>query len=487
MDPTQGKHMGTRDYDYDVVVIGGGAGGLFAASTARAMGAGACIVEKSRLGGDCTWFGCMPSKALLKSAAAAHVLQRLPEFGMRFKGDVTLDVRGVMGHVRDVVREIATHHPPELFEKRGIAIRFGAPRFVSEDAIDLDGVRIRARRFVICTGSHPLVPPIEGLRESGYLTNETIFDLDSPPGSLIVLGGGPIGVELAQSMNRLGTEVHIVEMGERILPREEPELSAVLTKALEREGVDLLMGHRALRVEKIAGSVRVAIEGPGGAQREITSAQLLVAIGRAPNVDGLSLESAGVEYSRKGITVNKYLQTTNKAIFACGDVAGPYMFSHMAAYQAQLCVRNALLRKPFWKKVNYAHVPWATFTEPELARVGATEDEARAIHRDARVYTSPYESSDRAVTDIEKEGFVKVIADRKGRILGAHIAGSHASEIIHAFIIGSALRLPLAALSRPIFIYPTLSEIVKKTAAKPLLEKLGSAWSRRALWLLRKV
>ncbi|MCX6353310.1 MAG: FAD-dependent oxidoreductase [Candidatus Aureabacteria bacterium] len=479
--------MGTRDYDYDVVVIEGGAGGLFAASAARAMGAGACIAEKSRLGGDCTWFGCMPSKALLKSAAAAHLLKRLPEFGVRLRGDVTLDVRGVMGHVRDVVREISTHHPPELFEKGGIAIRFGAPRFVSEDAIDLDGVRIKARRFIICTGSRPLVPPIQGLQESGYLTNETIFDLDSPPGSLIVLGGEPIGVELAQSMNRLGTEVHIVEMGERILPREDSELSAVLAKALHREGIDLLTRHKALRVEKIAGSVKMVIEGPSGVQREIIAVQLLVAIGRAPNVDGLSLKSAGVAYSRKGITVNDYLQTANKAIFACGDVAGPYMFSHMAAYQAQLCVRNALLRRPFWKRVNYAHVPWATFTEPELARVGATEDEARAVHPDARAYTSPYDSSDRAVTDIEKEGFVKVIADRKGRILGAHIAGAHASEIIHSFIIGSALRLPLSALSKPIFIYPTLSEIVKKTAAKPLLEKLGSAWSRRALHLLRKV
>lgn len=472
--------------EYDVAVIGGGAGGLFAASGANAVGARTCIIEKKRLGGDCTWFGCVPSKAIVKSAQAAHKMKTLGEFGLGLRGDAALDTGAVMAHVRDVVGEISTHHPPELFEKRGIKIIIGAPKFLDAATVEVGGDRITARRFIICTGSHPAVPPIEGLGEIDYLTNENIFDLETPPASLIVLGGGPIGVELSQALNRLGTTIYLVEMRDRILPREDPELAGILEKRLAGEGINLLTGNKAVRFRERDGKVHLAVENGEGSTRAISADRVLVAVGRSPSLDGLSLESAGVEYTKKGISLNSYLQTTNRNIFACGDVASPYQFSHMAAYQAQICVRNALFRRPVWQKANYSNVPWATFTDPELAHLGMTEEEARRAGGKIRVYTNGYGGSDRAVTDRETEGLLKVITDRKGRILGAHIVGAHASEIIQGFLIAKSLRIPLSRLASPIFIYPTLSELVKKTAAKPLLEKLGSPWVKKALRILKR-
>jgi pyruvate/2-oxoglutarate dehydrogenase complex dihydrolipoamide dehydrogenase (E3) component len=473
--------------DYDVVVIGGGAAGLFAASGTNALGANTCLIEKAKLGGDCTWFGCVPSKSLLKAASVVNLLRRLPEFGLKSQGDVALDTGGVMGHIRDLIGEIAKEETPEVFEKRGIKVLLGSPAFIDGKSLEINGTRISARRFIICTGSRPVVPPIEGLRDLQYLTNETIFDLGTLPSSLIVLGGGPIGIELSQALNRLGVKIYMVEMMEKILPREDPEIVEFLGKQLREEGIALLTGKKATRFSKNDGRVSLIVESGDGTSQEVSADNVLVAVGRAPNVKDLSLEKAGIEYTKRGIKVNSYLQTTNKSIFACGDVVGPYLFTHIAAYGAQVCVRNALFRKPFWQKASYANVPWATFTEPELAHLGITEAEAREKYAGIRVYKEPYRSADRAVTDLQKEGMIKVITDKKGYILGAHIVGAHASELIQGFIIGKSLGIPLAKLSRPIFIYPTLSELVKKTSAKPLLDKLGKPWIRRVVKFLRKV
>ncbi|HLD82726.1 MAG TPA: FAD-dependent oxidoreductase [Candidatus Omnitrophota bacterium] len=461
-------------FDFDIVVVGGGAGGLFAASVANGLGAKACLIEKKRLGGDCTWFGCMPSKALLKSAQVASLFKRYSEFGINIQGSCCLDSHLAMSHVQDVVNEISTHHPAEVFEKRGIKVIFGRAQFINQNTITVNGKNILAKRFILCTGSHPVIPPIEGLNSIGYLTNENVFSLEKLPQSLIVLGGGPIGVELSQGLSRLGVKVYIVEMMERILFREDIEAAKILENRLKNEGIEILTGKKAIKFAKREGLVYVTLEDKDKTQKEISAENVLVAVGRQSNLEGLALEKAGVEYTKGGIKVNAYLQTTNKNIFACGDLVGPYLFSHVASFQAQVCVRNSLLRRIAWQKINYENVPWATFTEPELAHLGLNEEEARLKFKNIRVYKTEYSSSDRAITDVEKEGLIKVITDNKGYILGAHIVGVNAGELMQGFIIAKNLKIVLEKLSRPIYIYPTLSELVKKTAAKPLLEKMNN-------------
>lgn len=475
------------EYDFDIVVIGAGAGGLFAVSVANGLGAKACLVEKKRLGGDCTWSGCMPSKALLKSAQTAHLLRRYPDFGLKIEGDFRLDSSGVMAHVRELVREISTHHPREVFEKRGIRVVLGAPKFIDKSAIEINGRRISAKRFIISTGSHPVIPHIEGLKDINYLTNENIFDLERLPKSLIVLGGGPIGVELSQALSRLGVETAIVEMMDRILFREDNEISEILARSLKKDGVRLLCSKKAVKFFQKENKIVVSLEAKDKTREEISADNVLVAVGRAPNIEGLELEKAGLEYTNNAIKVNDFLQTSNSNIFACGDVVGPYMFSHVAAYQAQVCARNALFKKAAWQRINYSNIAWAIFTEPELAHLGLTEEEAAKRYKSIKIYKTEYGASDRAVTDLEKEGLLKVITDRKGYILGAHIAGAQASEIIQGFLIAKALRHPLSRLSEVLFMYPTLSELIKKTAAKPLLERFDNPIVKFAIELLQKI
>ena len=473
-------------YDFDITVIGGGAGGLFASSVANTLGAKTALLEKKRLGGDCTWFGCMPSKAILKSASVANLLKRHSKFGLAIDGNFHLNPGKALIYVKGVVEEISTHHPAEVFEKRGIKVIFGPPQFIDKNTIEINGKRLTSKKFIICTGSHPMIPPIEGLENLEYLTNENVFDLNRLPQSLIVLGGGPIGVELSQALNRLGVKIYIVEMMERILSREDKEAAQVLENKLKEEGIQILTGKKAVKFDKKGGLVYVTLEGKDKNQEQISAENVLVAVGRAPNLEGLFLEKAGVEFTKQGIKVNAYLQTTNKDVFACGDVVGPYMFSHVASYQAQVCVRNALFKRPAWQKVSYQNIAWATFTEPELSHLGQTEEEAREKYKDIKVYKTEYVSSDRAITDSEKEGLVKIITDKKGYILGAHIVGAQASEIIQGFLIAKSLKIPLEKLSGPSFIYPTLSELVKKTAAKPLLEKLQLPLVKLAMKILRR-
>lgn len=476
-----------QDNQYDLAVLGGGAGGLFTASVANALGVKMCIIEKRRLGGDCTWFGCMPSKAILKSAYAANLLKKSSGFGLKIQGDFQISTNGVMSHVRDVIQEIATHHEPQDLLKRGIDVLFGSPRFVDANSVEVNGKRIDSKRFIIATGSHPAIPPIEGLKDVNYLCNENIFDLNELPKSLIVLGGGPIGVELSQALHRLGTQVTIVEMAERILLREEPELGQIVEERLKKEGLKILTGKKAVRVAKNNGQVTITLEDTTGRKEDVMADNVLVAVGRAPNIEGLDLEKANVEFSNKGIEVNEYLQTTNPDIFACGDVVGPYQFSHVAAYQAGICVRNALFRRLVRQRVNYNNMVWATFTDPELAHLGMTEKEAREKYRNIKVYISPYTSSDRAVTDMEKEGLVKVVTDKKGIILGAHIVGANAGEIIQGFIIVKSLRTPLNKIAQMLFIYPTLSELIKKTATKSFIEKASNPLVKILIKLMKAI
>lgn len=456
-----------KKYDFDVVMIGGGAGGLFGASVAKALKANVCIVEKDKLGGDCTWYGCVPSKALLRSAHVAQYIRQAASYGLTSEGRIGTEQ--TFAHVQRIVEDVATHHKPEDLEKRGIHTLFGPPRFIGREELEVNGRTIRAKRFVLCTGSHPVVPSIPGLHNVSYLTNKNVFQLKDIPKSLIVLGAGPIGCELAQAFQRLGAKVHLVEMEDRLLSKEEPELAALVEDRLHSEGVKLWLGQKAVECAQIADQVSMTLEGKDGKPTVIHAEKLLIAVGRAPNTSGLNLETAGIAFDTNGVQVNAYLQTTNPQIFACGDVAGSYQFSHVTAYQAGVCMRNALFKRIVWQKIDYDNVSWATFTDPEVAHLGLTEEEAGNQFKNIQVYTTPYTNSDRAVTDIRTDGLLKVITDKRGRILGAHIAGANAAEIIQGLLIAKAQKIPLAKIAQTMFIYPTLSELVKKTAAKPLV------------------
>lgn len=474
-------------YSYDLVVIGGGAAGLVAATGGAALGAKTALIEKNKLGGDCTWYGCIPSKALLKSAQALSLTKRLKEFGIAIGPQNTYDPSSVMSHVRDIVKKISTHHPAEVFEKRGIKVLFGGPKFLDKNTLELKGERIFAKRFVIASGSHPLLPPIEGLKDISYLTNENVFDLEALPKSLAVLGGGPIGMELSLAFARLGVEVSIIEMLDRLMVREDKEIADVLIDGFKAEGIKIYTGKKAVRFLKDGEMFSITLEDKDKKQSVVKAEKVLVAAGRAANVQGLDLEKAGVKYSNKGVEVDATLRTSAKNIYACGDIAGPYQFSHMAEYQAVVAVGNALF--PFKRKVNYDAVPWCTFTDPEVARVGLTEDEAKVKYKDIKVYRSTYSGNDRAVTDLEERGLAKVITDKRGYILGAHIVGSGAGEIIHEYVLAKSSKLKIGRLSSVIHIYPTLAQVVKRSADQYYIGMMNSAWfkvfSKMLLKLLR--
>ncbi|OIO36674.1 MAG: hypothetical protein AUJ74_01070 [Candidatus Omnitrophica bacterium CG1_02_44_16] len=467
-------------YDYDVVVIGGGAAGLVAATGTAALGARTALVEKSKLGGDCTWYGCIPSKSLLKSAQVFSLTKRFKEFGISAGVQNSYDPVLVMSHVRDVIKKISTHHSAAVFEKKGIKVLFETPKFLDHNTIELKGKKIYAKRFIIASGSHPMVPPIEGLKDINYLTNENVFDLEVLPKSLAVLGGGPIGMELSLAFARLGVEVSIIEMFDRLMVREDKEVADVLIDEFKAEGIKIYTGKKAVRFSKDGGMVSITLEDKDKKQSAVKAEKILVAVGRVANVQGLDLEKAGVKYSNKGVEVDATLRTSTKNIYACGDVSGPYQFSHMAEYQAVIAVGNALL--PFKRKVDYSVVPWCTFTDPEVARVGLTEDEARAKYKEIKVYRSLYSGNDRAVTDLEEKGLAKVIIDKKGYILGAHIVGASAGEIIHEYVLAKASKLKIGNLSSAIHIYPTLAQVVKRSADQYYIEMMNTGWLK---WLFR--
>ena len=483
--PTKDRSMQRRNFD--LAVIGGGAGGLFTAFIAKYLGTKTCIIEKKRLGGDCTWSGCIPSKTLLKSASVAHLLSKSKQFGMTVLRQNSIETDKVMARVRSVVHRVAENESIELLEKEGISVFLGNPRFLNEREIEVGGEVIQFKKCVISTGSRPLIPRIEGLDKIDYLSNENLFDLKELPGNIIILGGGPVGVELAQSLNRLGVKVSLVEMRQRILFREEEETSKILDARIKEEGVRVLTGRKALRFSQKLGLVYCTLESIDGKQETVSAERVLVAVGRKPNTEDLSLEKSGVSFTPQGITVNSYLQTSNKNIFACGDVVGPYLFTHMASYQAQICARNAVLRRIFWREVSYTNVAWALFTEPELAHLGLTEEEARKKYKRIRVYRTAFSECDRALTDGAGEGLVKVIIDGRGLIRGAHIVGERAGEVMQTLLIAASLKIPLAKLSETMFVYPILSELIKTTAGKVVLEKLNSGWMKWGLRLARKI
>jgi len=457
-------------------VIGAGSGGLSVAAAAAAFGVPVVLIEKGKMGGDCLNYGCVPSKALLAAARHAAEPKRVSPFGLTMPR-AEIDFAKVNAHVHQVIDAIAPNDSRERFTGLGVHVIEGAARFTDKATVAVGDVTVQARRFVVATGSVPAVPPIPGLSETPYLTNETIFALKRCPEHLIIIGAGPIGLELAQAHRRLGAKVTVLEAA-RPLANDDPECAAIVLAQLEREGVTVRAGAAVTRVAPHDGKIQVIV-----GDETIEGSDLLIATGRRPNTEGLDLAAAGIEHGQRGIAVGKGLKTSNKRVYAIGDAAGGH-FTHTANYHAGIVLRNALFRLP--AKANDETVPWVTFTDPELAHVGLTEAQARERHKTIRVLRWPYHENDRAQAERETHGHIKIITKKNGLILGATIVGAHAGEQITTWTLALARGLNIRAMTGIVVPYPTLSEIGKRAAITHFSSSLRSPRVRRLIGFLRR-
>ncbi len=465
--------------EFDLCVIGGGAGGLVVAAGGAALGAKVVLVEKHRLGGDCLWTGCVPSKALLHAAKVAHLARTAAAYGLPGHAP-KIDIGQVMLRVNSVIQTIEVNDSPERFRGMGIEVIFGAGHFTNPYTFEVDGRALRAKNFVIATGSRPAAPPVEGLDRVPYLTNENVFELREAVPRLLVLGGGPIGVELAQAFARLGSEVSLVQRGPQLLPVEDRDVAAVVETRLRAEGVNLHLNSDALRVGGEAGDIRLTLKDATGAEITLRGTHLLIATGRRANSESLGLEAAGVETQRGYIQSDARLRTSTKHIYACGDVTGPYLFTHMAEHHAGVILRNTLFRLP--AKVERRVIPWCTYSDPEVARVGLSENEARQQGIEHQTFTFPFHELDRAQADGNTEGFAKILTGPKGKLLGAALVGPHAGELIHEYVLALAKGMKAKDLSGVIHIYPTLAQINRRVADQRLKAGLtpgAKQWIKR--------
>jgi pyruvate/2-oxoglutarate dehydrogenase complex dihydrolipoamide dehydrogenase (E3) component len=465
----------------DICVIGGGSGGLSVAAAASQMGAKTILIEKGKMGGDCLNYGCVPSKSLVSAGKVAETIRQAAQFGVEAH-EPCVNFAQVHEHVHDVIASIAPLDSVERFNALGVDIYQAPARFVSPREVDAGGTRITAKRFVIATGSTPAIPPIPGLKETPFWTNETVFDNREKPGHLIIIGGGPIGLELAQAFRYLGSDVSVVEMLEP-LAKEDPELVGVVTASLRRSGVAIHAFSKVLSVMQKGGEIVVQIE-HGGRYQAVRGTHLIVAVGRIPNILGLGLDAADIRYSRQGIDVDRSLRTTNRRVYAVGDVAGGPQFTHVANYHAGIVIRNALFRLP--AKVDYAAIPRTTYTDPELAQVGLSEREARAQHEEIRVLCWPLSENDRAHIERHSDGLIKAITNKRGRILGAGIVAPRAGDLIQPWVLAISRSLKIGALAGMVVTYPTLSEITKRAAASYYVPSLFGANTRRLVRFLMR-
>jgi len=441
----------------DICVIGAGSAGLTVAAGAAQLGRAVVLIEQGEMGGDCLNTGCVPSKSLIAAANRAQAIRKSGAFGVH-AGAPDIDAARVHAHVRDAVDTIAPNDSQARFEQLGVTVIRAPARFLDSACIEAGGKRIRARRFVVATGSRPGIPSIPGLDRVSYFTNETIFEKDFIPPHLIVIGAGPVGMELAQAHRRLGSQVTVIETM-RALSHEDQEAARLVVTRLMGEGVRLLEQTKIDSVGATTSGVIVNL----AAGETINGSHLLVATGRKPNVEDLQLEEAGVAFDAKGIKVDRALRTTNKRIYAIGDIAGGLQFTHVANYQASLVIRNAVFRLPV--RLDESAIPRVTFIDPELAQAGLTESEARAKHRAVSVARSEFADNDRAVTERMRDGFVKAIVGGGGAILGATIVGPHAGDLILPWVMAIRKRLTLREMTGFIVPYPTFSEASKRAAS----------------------
>ena len=471
---------------YNLVVVGAGTAGLTAAGGCAAVGGRVALIERALTGGDCLVSGCVPSKGIISAARIAASIRHAERYGIRAASEPAVDFPAVMERMRRLRAHISSSDSVQHLTTQGVDVFLGQARFVARDTVEVAGTRLRFARAVIATGGRASVPLIPGLAEAGYLTNETLFELTERPARLAVIGGGPIGCEMAQTFQRLGSDVTIIHNAGHVLNREDADAAAIVQQALQRDGVRLVLEAKILQVDAHDGAKRVRVQ-TGGQPLDVACEQILVSAGRVPNVEGLGLEAAGVAYGKDGVVVDDFLRTSNPRIYAAGDICAPFKFTHTANALGRMAMVNAL----FWGRGRMSRlvVPWCTYTDPEIAHVGLYEPQAKERGIPVTTLTVPLSENDRAILDGEEEGFVRVhVKTGTGKILGATVVAAHAGDLLTYFTLMMSANETLAALSNPIYPYPTQSEAIKRVANLYLQSKLtpGLKWWLARLLTLRR-
>lgn len=469
-------------YSHDIIIIGGGAAGLTAASGMAQLGMKAALIEKSHMGGDCLYYGCVPSKSLLKAARVRELAHRSTDFGLPALDLPPVDSEPLMKRIQGVITQLEPHDSPERFRSLGCEVYLQGARFVSSHEVELeDGTRLSAKNLIISTGSSPRLPPIPGLKETPVWTNKDMFQLKQLPESLIVLGAGPIGVEMSQAMARLGVKVTLADKAPHILPREDRDMAEVVEKQLIQEGIILKMGVDILKVEEKNGLKKVKIS-LLGKEESLEAQEILAALGRQGNIEDLNLKQAGIRSEGGFIPVDSRLRTNQTHILALGDVNGSYLFTHTAGAEGSFAVRRLALKLP--GKFSYKHTPWSTYTDPELSSVGYSEVQAKKEGIRYRVYIQELSDVDRAQAEGETEGRLKILTDRRDRILGVQIAGPHAGELLTPALYAVQQKWKLMDLLGPVVPYPTMGEVYKKLAGSAAGPRLFNPGVRKILRLI---
>lgn len=467
-------------YDFDLGILGGGAAGLTVAAGAARLGVKTLLVEKDpQLGGDCLHYGCVPSKTLIKTARVRHLMATAGRYGLPGADLPPVDFRQVSARIRQVIAAIQPHDSPERFCSLGARVEFGSAAFRDEHTVDLDGKRLSAARWVVATGSSAAIPDLPGLADVPYLTNREIFFLDELPASLLVLGGGPIAVEMAQSFARLGARVTVLQRSAQILSREDPDLAGLVQARLEAEGVVFRLGAQLVGARRAGDQAEVAYTDAAGQERSVRADKLLVALGRRANLDGLGLDRAGVEHSAAGIPVDARMRTSRKHVFAAGDVTGQHQFTHAAGYEGGIVVANAVFRLP--RKADYTWLPWCTYTDPELASLGLNEKAAQRAGVEYKVWIEEFKANDRSLAEGYDFGVLKLLVDHKENPLGVQICGPHAGDLLAEWVAVLAGKVKLSTLAGAVHPYPTLAEISKRVAGDLMAPKIFSDTVRKGL------
>jgi len=468
------------NYDFDIGIIGGGSGGLTVAAGASQFGAKTLLVEKeSELGGDCLHFGCVPSKTLIRTARIYHFMKNSKVFGLPSVDLPPVDYREVGKRIQSVISTIQKHDSEERFCSLGAKVEFGNPTFSDEHTIRLNSKIYSAKNWVIATGSSPAIPPIEGLEKTSYITNKEIFSLDYLPKSMIILGGGPIGIEMGQAFCRLGTEVTIINRGNQILGKEDKDMADEAMNVMSSEGVVFHL-NAAIEATRDAGFEKeVVIKDMDGRTTGLRAESILVALGRHANVEGLGLENIGIEFNSGGIKVDSRLKTRHKHIYAAGDVTGAYQFTHAAGYEGGIVISNAIFHLP--RKTDYTFFPWCTYTDPELASIGMNEKAARAAGIKYSLWTEAFKDNDRSLAEGERIGKIKMILDEKEKPLGVQILGPHAGELLGEWVAMLNGKVRLSTLASAVHPYPTLGEINKRVAGTFFSPKIFSEKIKKGL------
>ncbi|GBE03248.1 mercuric reductase [bacterium BMS3Abin09] len=468
------------DYDFDIGVLGGGAAGLTVASGASQFGAKTLLVEKEKsLGGDCLHYGCVPSKTLIKSAYVYHMMKNAWRYGLPGVDLKPVDFRDIAKRIQYVINQIQKHDSEERFCSLGVKVEFGDAEFSDEHSIRIGGKTYSAKKWLIATGSSPMVPPIEGLENTPYITNKEIFSLDSLPKSMIVIGAGPIAIEMAQSFCRLGTEVIVIQRSGQILSKEDSDMADEVMRVMESEGVMFHLNSAILSAGDLGTEKEVVIKKKDDKTVRLKAERILVALGRQTNVDVLGLDGIALKYDKKGITVDNRMRTNHNHIYAAGDVTGAYQFTHAAGYEGGVVLSNAVLHLP--KKVDYTYLPWCTYTDPELASIGINEKRAKDAGIEYSVWTEEFKSNDRSLAEGEEIGKIKMILDEKGKPLGIQILGPRAGDLLSEWVAVLNGGVKLSSLASAVHPYPTLSEINKRVVGNYYSGKIFSEKVKKTL------